>query len=619
MYTIFPCVKKQVENDLKFSAERIVVNFPKKMENIALEMQTFLVFDFGVKEDSNILFIVDKNLEDEAYELSVREKISIKAKDERGFYYATKTLKQIFENQDLKEGIEGVDIYDKPDLKIRGFMFDISRGKVAKLETLKYIVDIMSDLKMNHFELYVEGFSFEYESFPQYLEKDCYITRREYKKLEKYCNNHYIDLVPNQNGFGHMTEWLDKEEFKDLAEMPGGIHMWGVDRKPSTLDPNNPKSLELIKKLYDDMLPLSNSKYFNMNFDEPFELGEGKSKEECERRSVNDVYIDFVNKVVPFIYEHKKYPLIWGDVLVRHKANLERMPKDIIYIDWGYDATYPFAKNLKLLRDNNVQFMAAPGTTTWCGWLGRIFDWTENINSAIWNTYKLGGLGVLLTDWGDFGHPQLLPPTLPPLVFAGLLSYRCKSGTLKDVRTYLNKYVFKDKNNLFADVLIDAGGYYQYENEYRGNGTTAFATWYKILGSLQKEDPFARLDVMMIHCHTNEAKGKALLEFIDCKRKQLKLCDVDKLWIDEVTHTLGLVEAWTYVNLGVNINLDISKRVKYLEKGIKGLNKSKKDLKKVWMARNKKSHLDGTIALYDQAIDFLNSYLVKIQGGLNEE
>ena len=157
MYTIFPCVKKQVENDLKFSAERIVVNFPKKMENIALEMQTFLVFDFGVKEDSNILFIVDKNLEDEAYELSVREKISIKAKDERGFYYATKTLKQIFENQDLKEGIEGVDIYDKPDLKIRGFMFDISRGKVAKLETLKYIVDIMSDLKMNHFELYVEG------------------------------------------------------------------------------------------------------------------------------------------------------------------------------------------------------------------------------------------------------------------------------------------------------------------------------------------------------------------------------------------------------------------------------------------------------------------------------
>ena len=50
----------------------------------------------------------------------------------------------------------------EPDLKIRGFMLDISRNKVAKISTIKYIIDIMSDLKMNHFELYVEGLIDDY-------------------------------------------------------------------------------------------------------------------------------------------------------------------------------------------------------------------------------------------------------------------------------------------------------------------------------------------------------------------------------------------------------------------------------------------------------------------------
>ena len=45
-----------------------------------------------------------------------------------------------------------------------------------------------------------------------------YITVEEYKELEKYCNDHYIDLVPNQNGLGHMEQWLSKDEFKELAE-----------------------------------------------------------------------------------------------------------------------------------------------------------------------------------------------------------------------------------------------------------------------------------------------------------------------------------------------------------------------------------------------------------------
>ena len=53
-----------------------------------------------------------------------------------------------------------MEIDDYPDLKLRGVMLDISRSKVPTLSTLKKLVDKFATLKLNHLELYVEGFSF---------------------------------------------------------------------------------------------------------------------------------------------------------------------------------------------------------------------------------------------------------------------------------------------------------------------------------------------------------------------------------------------------------------------------------------------------------------------------
>ena len=93
---------------------------------------------------------------------------------------------------------------------------------------------------------------------------------------------HFIDLVPNENGFGHMQDWLLLEKFKHLSEVDDLFEMWGSKRTSATLDVTNPESIEFVKSLYDDFLPHSKSKYFNMNFDEPFELGHGKSKDLVE-------------------------------------------------------------------------------------------------------------------------------------------------------------------------------------------------------------------------------------------------------------------------------------------------------------------------------------------------
>ena len=82
-----------------------------------------------------------------------------------------------------------------------------------------------------------------------------------------------------------------------------------------------------------------------MNFDEPFELGKGKSKEACDKKGLGNVYLEYVLKAYEEVKKYKKIPMMWGDVLINHPELLKKLPKDMIFIDWGYDAFYPFEKN----------------------------------------------------------------------------------------------------------------------------------------------------------------------------------------------------------------------------------------------------------------------------------
>ena len=647
MYKLYPGVKLQIDTAVQKEDKCILedirvsfINTNKKtfyfndysftLENACRYLEKFLVYE-KVDDNANIIISVDDALGDEAYTIDtgVDGIINIKANSYSGFFYAIATFRQMCKermNDKTKLSslsLQCVHIEDEPDLKIRGVMYDISRNKVPSLKTLKFIAKMLANLKMNHFELYVEGFSFEYKSFPKYLEDECYITVDEYKELERYCNRRAIDLVANENGFGHMQAWLAKEEFKGLAEKEDGIFLWGSHRKPSTLNPNDEKSFELVKKMYADMIPYSNSKYFNMNFDEPFELGLGKSKELADQIGVDEVYKKFASKCADEIKKYGKTPMIWGDVLVRHGASLDGMPKEMIYLDWGYDANYPFDIHLKTLKDAGVRFISAPGTSTWCGWYGRTYDWVENIGNAIWANYKLGGDGVLVTDWGDFGHLQHLPSSFAPIAYAGLLSYRCYAGTLKKVREFLNKFVYYDEENITADIIIEAGNYYKYEKRWRGNGTGAFATlMYSSYAFRESEingttpcDYFANI---IEHNILIDKNYWLLNNFLTNQIKQFRVLLKDKLIKKEMINTAQLIQALAKLNYSYNKKVELKEKLELLNDAKSLLIRYKKGLKEIWLTRNKYSHLDDTLHYIDQEIKFIDLSINYFKGGANE-
>lgn len=617
MYQVFPTLKKQI----MFDGELLLEGKVKVSANSGQAVLWALdgIMDYTISQDDNSLIYLfeKKELPEQHYEIDVSvDKIVIWSSSNSGYYYAIKTLEQMLNGTNK---LLCCHIEDGPDLKVRGFMHDISRNKVPKIETIKYIIDIMSDLKMNHLELYVEGFSFEYKSFPQYLEKESYITVLEYQELERYANQRFIDFVPNQNGFGHMADWLAKDEFKSLAEAPNGIHLWGTHRASSTLNALDEGSIELVKKMYKDMLPISNSKYFNMNFDEPFELGKDRTKEACEKYGEANVYLDYVDKAYQEIKKYNKIPLIWGDVLIRHDDVFERIPKDMVFVDWGYEAEYPFNTNLAKLKKAGIKFMAAPASTTWCSLLGRTYDWFENIYNAVWNTWKLGGEGVLLTDWGDVGHLQHLTATLAPLVFCGMLSYRVENGAFKKLKTYLNRYIFKDDKGIMADIVMDAGTYYKYEPHYTGNGTVTFYSMVWALNSFKEENPINYFKTKMKYNLLNYEQFKLLDDFFEQKKKELTLCNVETIFKDEVINSIEILQMIAKVSLSYQESIALDIRLDLLNKAIESTDGLIQELSRIWLVRNKFSGLNKSIENLKKMKRFAQLSKDYYQGGYNEK
>lgn len=512
---------------------------------------------------------------EEEYHLIIQEDcVQIISKTEKAAFYGLVTLKQLQSEQI----IETQEIKDKPDLEVRGLMLDISRAKVLNVSSIKKIIDLVAELKYNHLELYVEGFSYEYKNIKEALADKNYLTQEEYLEVEKYAIEKYIDFVPNQNGFGHMSDWLALDKFKELAECPDGFEIWGSKRPPSTLDPTNPKSFELVKQMYEEMIPFTKSKYFNMNFDEPYELGHGKSKQECLKTSTEDVYIEYLEKLANVVRKYNKTPMIWGDVLVKHPDKISKLSKDIVFIDWGYNKAYDFVNHAKMLEELKVKYLLAPGTSTWSSITGRFIDMKENIENSTYASKKYHGLGILLTDWGDMGHLQYLPSSYLGFIYGAMLSW--SSGTIEDAEKYL-AIILNDET--LAKVIVELSHYHELEGEYRDYGTRLFTSimWAEH-GRRQDDKVNFFLNRMKSNIISYEAVQNLHKLFTQEKNKlqNAKEC----LEKDEIENAILLLETLLDINERLHSYLDNC--IVNFDEPIKNLEKYLENHKKLWLARN---------------------------------
>ena len=324
---------------------------------------------------------------------------------------------------------------------VRSYMLDISRDKVPTMGTLKQLVEILEKFNYNQLQLYTEH-TFAYSKHEAVWKDASPMTADEVRELDLFCTMHGIDLVPNQNSFGHLERWLVKPEYNHLAELPhGGAPLpWGGFKKdPTTLCPTDPASLEFLAGLYDELLPNFESRLFNIGCDETFDLlGEGRSAAAVKEKGEGRVYLEFLLKVAELVRKRGKRPMFWGDVILRHPELVPELPKDLIALDWGYEGNHPFMDEAAKFAAAGLDFYVCPGTSSWNSLAGRVENMRENMIAAERAGHLHGAKGFMVTDWGDGGHWQPLAASLPGLILGGNLAFTGASAAKMDLEDALD-------------------------------------------------------------------------------------------------------------------------------------------------------------------------------------
>ncbi len=417
---------------------------------------------------------LDATLPPQGYDLHITPRhITLTGADAPGLQYAALTFRQLL--RQYRDTLPACRITDHPDFAVRGVMLDISRDKVPTMATLFRLVDELAEWKINHLELYTEH-TFAYRHHRAVWEKASPMTAEEVRELNAFCAERHIELVPNQNCFGHLHRWLQHEPYTALAEAPDGFTTpWGERRDgPFSLNPLDPRSLALVEEWLAELLPNFASRKVNVGCDETFDLGQGRSREACETLGKGRVYLDFLLKIHGAVARHGHTMHFWGDIILNHPELIAELPRDVVPLVWGYEADHPFAAQCAQFAESGLPFYVCPGTSTWCSIVGRTDNALGNLDNAAEHGLAHGARGYLITSWGDYGHWQPYAVDLLPLAAGAARGWCAESNRDADLVRQLDLHVFRDEAGALGRIAHDLGLVYRETGHTIHNASALF-------------------------------------------------------------------------------------------------------------------------------------------------
>lgn len=296
-------------------------------------------------------------LQKESYHLEIKpRRIVIKAMDETGVFYATRTLLQLIEHSADKQTIPCYTISDSPAYPFRGFMLDVGR-KFFSISQLKDYICRMSWYKMNQLQLHLNdqgfhgehysAFRIESKTFPPLTARDGFYTQQEVKELIKYAADRGINIIPEIDAPAHAMSILDiAPELKNEKLQDG------------QLDVLNPKTTDMMEKIYDEFVPLFPSPYFHIGTDE-YRFKKSTTTEDRKAFAVG--FCNYINHFNKYIRGKGKKVMIWSGY--NQMTGFTPIDSNIVIDMWlGKDANEQIKAGHQLVHSTDEWLYVVPGT-----------------------------------------------------------------------------------------------------------------------------------------------------------------------------------------------------------------------------------------------------------------
>ena len=397
--------------------------------------------------------------------------VIIASQYERGIFYGLQTLIQILKNYYINHFskrdtqneristfiIPEITINDFSDLQMRGVAYDCSRGQIFSVESAKRFIRILSHYKLNTMCLYIED-TFAHPKHPLIGKDRGAFTPEEIKEIDKYAQQHFIELIPIFECLGHVDNILQHKKYQDLGEFPGA----------HSLDISNSDVFPFLEDYISLMSESFSSKTFHIGCDETFDIGRYRSRELVEKKGKSQALIDYYEKIFALAKKHgNEKVIIYDDFVRKNEDVLKGLTRELILMYWDYEPhdEYPA---VKYLLDEGYQVIVSPSMLNWNRNFPDYKNASENIVVLIDEAYAYrdqGCLGVLTSTWGDQRYFSLRENEIFGAVLTAGKAWNCNNfdyDTFKKNYGYLFFGINKSNLNIFLKLFTRLSGSPEY-------------------------------------------------------------------------------------------------------------------------------------------------------------
>ncbi len=371
-----------VNNELQINTNNLPTEigfYLKKQLESAFSIKTNLIEDQGV-----ILFKKIKNVPYGTYSINISDNITITYSSEESCFYAVNSLLQLIEKNGRDLIIKKCFINDYPKFEWRGMHLDVSRHFFTTDEVKRYI-DLMALYKFNTLHWHLtddQGWRIEIKQFPKLTEigacrdstligylndsprkyerkrTEGFYTQEQIKEIVDYASKRYISIVPEIEMPGHSRAALAAyPEFSCTGKQLGVPGLWGQFEDVFC---SKPQTIEFIKKILDEVIPLFPSKYIHIGGEEVLQSrwlecsNCTKVIEENKLTGVNELQSFFVKQIETYLTSKGKV-LIGRDLNYMNKlsgTSVSMLSKEIT----SNSNYYKIANDSEYCNFNQIQY-----------------------------------------------------------------------------------------------------------------------------------------------------------------------------------------------------------------------------------------------------------------------
>ena len=541
------------------------------------------------------------SLNEEGYLLSVgAESVVVAGASPAGVFYGLQTLKQLVRGSGADAYIQGVRILDWPAMRWRGVSDDISRGPVPTVAYIKRQLRTFAAYKLNMHSFYMEH-TFSSKAHPLIGPEGGSLTPDDIREVVAYARSYHIELVPEQQTFGHLHKALKYEKYNPLAETPYG----------DVLSPQQEGTYKLVADWYRELNELFPGKFFHIGEDETFELGEGQSREAARVKGVGAVYFEHLNRIRDLLKQYDRKLMFWGDIALNHPDLIGNIPKEMIVANWDYGPKDDYTNRIKPFKDAGLEQFVCPGVWSWNQIFPNVDASSKNIINFVRDGQTNGASGMLNTTWDDDGE-SLFEMSWYGIVLGAAASWQQGAVDQKKFDADFDWAFFRNEGDQFVSVIHALGGV----NAVAGFGTSDDAFW---------RDPFttnfqnaARTNAEKIRQLRLRVEGaeEVLLQNRQLARRNSSMVPamlfaarrfdhLGRRW--ETAEKLSR-EYWdAYLNLGDRAKTRRLRRYaspiyNQLREMAEELSELKVAYREQWLAENRPYWLESVLARYDESI-----------------